>query len=889
VYSVAWSPDGRVLASSSSDKTVHLWEVQTGQQLRILTGHSDFVTSVAWSPDGRVLASSSSDKTICLWDTQTWQPLRTLTGHRWIVYSVGWSPDGSILVSCSADQRIYLWSPHQTNILEGHTEAVISVSYSFDGSILASKSGDGTVRIWRTDSWEPLAVLKESVSEDPNKIYWDPSLAFHPNSPILATLGEQDTVIRIWDLDVATLLGTTPVTRTFHYTNAKVVLVGDSGVGKSGLGLVLTGQPFAPTESTHSRHVWTFDDQEIKLDNMRKETRQTLLWDLAGQPGYRLIHQLHLNEVAVALVLYDARSETDPFAGVYHWNRALLQAQRMQGNSPLPLKKFLVAARIDRGGRDVSLERIESLVRELEFDRYFETSAKENIGIEELAEAVKQAIDWSMLPKVTSNDLFQHIKDFLLSEKEAGHLLSTTDDLYRTFLKSPNAPEESAELRAQFETCIGRVESRDLIRRLSFGNLVLLQPELLDSYASSLVNAVKVEPDGLGSILEEKARTGAFSVPREERLKDKEQEKLLLIAMVEDLLRHEIVLREQADEGTYLVFPSQSTRENPDLPDPEGKAVIFDFEGPVQNIFATLAVRLSHSGVFKKGETWKDAMTFSPGMGGSCGMFLHNIGEGHAELTLFYEKSIGGETRFYFEEYVHTHLLRRAIAESIKRRRIFVCAECGTPLEDVNVKRRRERGFDWMTCGVCDTKVSIRDKEVPFTPLRQSVVQEMDRSADVQRDLSAAASKLQGKIATGDFDVFLCHHGIDKAEVKNVGEKLKEQGLLPWLDEWELRPGIPWQRLLEERIEQIKSAAVFVGKNGMGPWQQLELEAFLREFVSHGCPVIPVLLSDAPDEPKLPVFLKGMTWVDFRKQEPDPMKQLIWGITGKREGMVDFV
>jgi len=244
----------------------------------------------------------------------------------------------------------------------------------------------------------------------------------------------------------------------------------------------------------------------------------------------------------------------------------------------------MVAARIDRGGRDVSLERIESLVRELEFDRYFETSAKENIGIEELAEAVKQAIDWSMLPKVTSNDLFQHIKDFLLSEKEAGHLLSTTDDLYRTFLKSPNAPEESAELRAQFETCIGRVESRDLIRRLSFGNLVLLQPELLDSYASSLVNAVKVEPDGLGSILEEKARTGAFSVPREERLKDKEQEKLLLIAMVEDLLRHEIVLREQADEGTYLVFPSQSTRENPDLPDPEGKAVIFDFEGPVQNI-----------------------------------------------------------------------------------------------------------------------------------------------------------------------------------------------------------------------------------------------------------------------------------------------------------------
>ena len=128
---------------------------------------------------------------------------------------------------------------------------------------------------------------------------------------------------------------------------------------------------------------------------------------------------------------------------------------------------------------------------------------------------------------------------------------------------------------------------------------------MLDSYASSLVDAVKDEPDGLGNIAEEKARTGNFSVPRDERLEDKEQERLLLIAMVEDLLQHQIVLREQADDGSYLVFPSQSTRENPNIPEPEGKAVIFDFEGPVQNIFATLAVRLSHSGLFKRRETWK--------------------------------------------------------------------------------------------------------------------------------------------------------------------------------------------------------------------------------------------------------------------------------------------
>lgn len=133
-----------------------------------------------------------------------------------------------------------------------------------------------------------------------------------------------------------------------------------------------------------------------------------------------------------------------------------------------------------------------------------------------------------------------------------------------------------------------------------------------------------------------------------------------------------------------------------------------------------------------------------------------------------------------------------------------------------------------------------------------------------------------------DFDVFLCHNGEDKPEVKRIAEKLKDRGILPWLDEWQLRPGVPWQRSLEKQIGKIKSAAVFVGKNGIGPWQQMELEAFLREFVNRGCPVIPVLLEDAPSKPPLPIFLAGMTWVDFRKPDSDPIGRLIWGITGKR-------
>ena len=132
------------------------------------------------------------------------------------------------------------------------------------------------------------------------------------------------------------------------------------------------------------------------------------------------------------------------------------------------------------------------------------------------------------------------------------------------------------------------------------------------------------------------------------------------------------------------------------------------------------------------------------------------------------------------------------------------------------------------------------------------------------------------------FDVFLCHNSEDKSAVIEIARQLQAQGIKPWLDEWELRPGLDWQDALDGQIEQIQTAAVFVGNAGLGPWQQQEVKAFLREFVERGCPVIPVLLGDAPQGPELPTFLKGKTWVDFRRQVPEPFGRLVWGITGIR-------
>jgi hypothetical protein len=132
---------------------------------------------------------------------------------------------------------------------------------------------------------------------------------------------------------------------------------------------------------------------------------------------------------------------------------------------------------------------------------------------------------------------------------------------------------------------------------------------------------------------------------------------------------------------------------------------------------------------------------------------------------------------------------------------------------------------------------------------------------------------------TRQFDVFLCHNSTDKLAVVEIARQLQDKGIKPWLDIWEIQPGLDWQDLLEEQISHIKSAAVFVGNAGLGPWQNQEVKAFLREFVQRKCPVIPILLQSAPQEPVLPMFLKGKMWVDFRDKKSDPLGSLIWGIT----------
>jgi TIR domain/Ras of Complex, Roc, domain of DAPkinase/WD domain, G-beta repeat len=873
--SIAWAPSGLRLAVSDEQGAVRVLDRRTGESLAYRRVHQSSVSRLCWSPNGEVLVTCGRDGIIAGLDSDTlqWRHENRDLGP---VRDIAVSPDDFLIASTSDDNSVHIWnlfSGRLDTVLEGHHDLVSSVCFSPGREFLASASAT-EVRLWRLRDWECVETI-------PSRCGPEAALAFHPSEPVLASKNEELSRIECHRFDRAVLGRLAVQYDSRRYVNAKIVLVGDSGVGKSGLGLVLSGNAYRPTDSTHGRHIWLFEAYETDVPGSGPQTREIWLWDLAGQPGYRLVHQLHLHEVAVALVVFDSRSETDPFVGVKYWVRALSQARRLEDQGSPFQKTFLVAARADRQGVATTDHRVQALVDELELDGFFVTSARESWQIPELGRAIRESIDWNVLPMVSSSALFDSIKQFLLAEKSQGRSLSTSDDLFHSFLRTRgNNNADSQNLRASFETCIGLLESQGLIRRLRFGDFVLLKPELLDSYASAIIQAAKDEPDGLGFIGEKEALDGQFVLPESERIGDPASERLLLIATAEELLRHEIALRETTESGVDLVFPSQFTRERPGAPDIPGKEVVFTFEGALHNIYATLAVRLCHSRLFQKQAMWEDAAAFTATGGGTCGLHLRELEEGRGELSLFYDAFTSPAVRIQFEAYIFEYLQYRAIRGTVSRSRILICPMCGYAVPLDLVQRRLAMGKTTLACPACEDAV-ISLLEGASAADAGSAVTEMNKSADLRRDLNVAATQLQGKLETGDYDVFLSYNSSDRKAVVAIGERLKEHGILPWLDVWEIRPGTRWQPELSKQLRKVKSAAVFVGPHGAGPWQELEVEEFLTDFARRKRPIIPVILEGRKGRPRLPPFLNSRHIVDMRQSVPDPFEQIVWGITGE--------
>ncbi len=284
VGSVAFSPDGKRLATASTDKTARVWDAVTGKELLTLSGHTNQVWDIAFSPDGTRLATASFDKTAKVWDAATGKELLTIAGHTAEVRGVAFSPDGKRLATSSFDKTAKVWDAatgKELLALSGHTAAVWGVAFSPDGRRLVTASEDKTAKIWDAATSKELLTL----SGHTNLVY---GAAFSPDGRRVATSGRDGTV-KVWDA----VTGKELFTLSGHIGNAVAFdpvgtrLVTSSGDGTAAIWDLATGQMVLELRG-HNANVagvaFSPDPQGLRVATSSADSTAKI-WDVSPTAG----------------------------------------------------------------------------------------------------------------------------------------------------------------------------------------------------------------------------------------------------------------------------------------------------------------------------------------------------------------------------------------------------------------------------------------------------------------------------------------------------------------------------------------------------------------------------------------------------------------------------
>jgi WD40 repeat protein/transcriptional regulator with XRE-family HTH domain len=261
ILAVAFSPDGRTVLTGSTDHTLKLWEVETGNCLYTFVGHTDGVRSVTFSPDGKMIASGSIDCTIKLWQIDGGECWQTLTAHQRMIQALAFSPDGLLLTSASLDCTLRVWqveSGQCTQVLKGHTKPVWSIAYCPDGKTIISGGDDHAVKFWDIDTGQCLKTWQGNSNAITSIAF--PTRAIDRDRPTyLLASGSEDRNIRLWDIESGkcyrTLVGHKGRVVSLQYSSDRQTLLSGSWDGSAKLWNINTGDCIA-TFYGHTLLIW---------------------------------------------------------------------------------------------------------------------------------------------------------------------------------------------------------------------------------------------------------------------------------------------------------------------------------------------------------------------------------------------------------------------------------------------------------------------------------------------------------------------------------------------------------------------------------------------------------------------------------------------------------
>ncbi|NOS88380.1 MAG: DUF4365 domain-containing protein, partial [Methylococcaceae bacterium] len=539
-----------------------------------------------------------------------------------------------------------------------------------------------------------------------------------------------------------------------RYVNAKVVLIGEGTVGKTSLAHRLIDDEYVIKDRTHGMNVWRLElpalsPTPLPVGEGLMQDREVLLWDLAGQEDYRLIHQLFLDETALALLLINPQKD-DPFAEASDWLKAIKTAVTGQ-NTQREAAKLLIFSQTDVGGMKISNAKIDRFREQHGFAGWLHTSAKtgENCSDQAngdqpsaLKQLIAQSIPWDTLPWTSTPRLLAELKNAVVAMRDETdiRLLRFAELAQRLAQMLPGESFGESEIR----TAVTLLANHGLARMLKFGDLVLLRPDLLNGYAGAIIRAARAHTDEIGCVAEADIYRADFNFTGVERL-SRPDEELLLRALVQTLLEHSLCIAEDTQGGRHLVFPSQYRRER-DIPKHPDIFVSYTFCGEWQTIYTTLVVRLWYSREFGHRELWRNAAEFETSKGHTLGLKIDNKqGEGEATISLFFDVAVPDELKVIFIEYIHRHLEK--YASEVRRDRRYVCPACAKAVTDLEAVRKRfEMKKAFIYCQECDEQVLLIDfieQQLVSNPVARKVLH-MDETATRELDTQALEQILIG-------------------------------------------------------------------------------------------------------------------------------------------------